>query len=172
MESWMPFFVAVTALAVVIQAVMLAAIFVSVRNLSKRIDETTFEIRSRVAPILGRVQMIVDDVHPQITSVVADAAHITRLARAQVQNADRVVGEALDRLRLQLAHTDQILTGALETVEDAGAAIRRTVLGPVQSVSAIVRGIQTGLDFFRGSRGRRRAEAPAAPETQDESLFI
>ena len=170
MESWMPFFVAVTALAVVIQAVMMAAIFFSVRNLAKRIEETTLEIRLRVAPILGRVQMIVDDVHPQISNIVADAAHSTQLARTQVQNADRVMGEAFDRLRLQLAHTDQILTGVLETVEEAGAAIRRTVLGPVQSVTAIVRGIQTGLDFFRGNR--RRAEAPATAETQDESLFI
>ena len=170
MESWMPFFVAVTALAVVLQAVMMAAIFFSLRNLSKRIEETTLEIRSRVAPILGRVQMIVDDVHPQISNMVADAAHITQLARTQVQHADRVVGEAIDRLRLQLAHTDQILTGALETVEETGATIRRAILGPVQSVTAIVRGIQTGLEFFRG--GRRRAESPAAAETQDESLFI
>jgi hypothetical protein len=170
MESWMPFFVAVTAVAVVFQACMLGAIFFLVLKLGRRLDETMLEIRSRVAPILGRVQMIVDDVHPQLTNMVADAAHITHLARTQVQNADRVVGEAFDRLRLQLAHTDQILTGVLETVEEAGAAIRRTVLGPVQSVTAIVRGIQTGLDFLRGSR--RRTEAPAAPETQDESLFI
>jgi type IV secretory pathway VirB2 component (pilin) len=172
MESWMPFFVVVTAIAVVFQACMLAALFISVRSLSKRIEETTSEIRSRVAPILGRVQMIVDDVHPQISSMVADAAHITRVARTQVQNADRVVGEAIDRLRLQLAHTDQILTGALETVEEAGATIRRTVLGPVQSVTAIVRGIQTGLEFFRGNRTRRRDDAPATAEAQDETLFI
>jgi hypothetical protein len=174
MESWMPFFVAVTALAVVLQAVLMAAIFFSVRNLSKRLEETTLEIRSRVAPILGRVQMIVDDVHPQISNMVADAAQITHLARTQVQNADRVVGEAIDRLRLQLAHTDQILTGALETVEEAGATVRRAILGPVQSATAIVRGIQTGLEFFRGGSGsrRRRAEAPAPAEAQDETLFI
>jgi|SRR3990170_2243415 len=173
MESWMPFFVAVTALAVVLQACMMAAIFFSLRNLSKRIEETTNEIRSRVAPILGRVQMIVDDVHPQISNMVADAAHITHLARTQVQHADRVVGEAIDRLRMQLAHTDRILTGALETVEEAGQTVRRAVLGPVQSVTAIVRGIQTSLDFFRGNRRtRRRDDAPASAETQDETLFI
>ena len=98
------------------------------------------------------------------------------LARTQVQHADRVVGEAIERLRLQLVHTDQILTGALETVEEAGATVRRAVLGPVQSITAIVRGIQTGLEFFRGTRSdrrrRERDEAPATAETQDESLFI
>jgi hypothetical protein len=170
MESWMPFFVIVAALALVLQAAMIGAIFFAVRRLARQIEETTLEIRARVAPILGRIQSMVEEVHPQITSMVADAAHITHLARTQVQHADRVVGEAIDRLRLQLVHTDQILTGALESVEEAGSQIRRTVLGPVQSVTAIVRGIQTGLEFFRGNR--RRSETPAAPEAQDETLFI
>ena len=108
MESWMPFFVAVTAVAVVFQACMLGAIFFLVLRLGRRMEETMQEIRQRVAPILGRVQMIVDDVHPQLSHMVADAAQITQLARSQVQHADRVVGEAIERLRLQLAHTDQI----------------------------------------------------------------
>jgi hypothetical protein len=173
MESWMPFFVAVTALAVVLQAAMMAAIYFSIRNLSKQIQEATSEIRSRVAPILGRIQVMVDEVHPQISSMVADAAHITQLARTQVQNADRVVAEAIERLRLQVAHADHIVTGAMETVEEAGATMRRTVLGPVQSLTAIVRGVQSGLEFFRNNRRRSRAEGSRGPmETQDESLFI
>ena len=169
MESWLPFFVMVTSLAVVIQAVALAAIYYHLRRQSRRIEQMAQELQARVSPILSRIQLLVEEVHPQISSMVADAAHITHLARTQVQHADRVVGEAIDRLRLQLVHTDQILTGALETVEEAGVHIRRAVLGPVQSVSALVRGIQTGLEFFRGNR--RRSEAPQA-ETQDESLFI
>ena len=170
MESWMPFFVIVAALALVLQAAMIGAMFFAVRRLARQVEDTTQEIRARVAPILGRIQSMVEEVHPQITSVVADAAHITHLARTQVQHADRVVGEAIDRLRLQLVHTDQILTGALESVEEAGSQIRRTVLGPVQSITAIVRGIQTGLEFFRGNR--RKSEPPAAAEAQDETLFI
>lgn len=170
MESWMPFFVAVTALAVVLQACILAALLLSVRSLIKRIEETTNEVRARVAPILSRVQIIVDEAHPQITQMMEDAALISTLARGQVQNVDRIMSEALERLRMQLAHTDQILHSALETVEEAGSTIRRTVLGPVQSVTAVVRGIQAGLEFFRGSR--RRPDPAAAEQPQDESLFI
>ena len=171
MESWMPFFVAVTALAFVIQALVLVAIYFLLRRQSQRIEETAIEIRSRVAPILGRIQLMVDEVHPQISHMVADAAHITHLARTQVQHADRVVGEALDRLRLQLVHTDQILTGALEAIDQTGSQLRRTILGPVQSITALVRGVQTGLEFFRGNRRRAEAPQPQA-ETPDESLFI
>jgi signal transduction histidine kinase len=168
MESWLPFFVIVASLAVVLQAVTLTAIYFQLRRQSRRVEQMAQELQARVSPILSRIQLLVEEVHPQISSMMADAAHITHLARTQVQHADRVVGETIDRLRLQLVHTDQILTGALETIEETGLHIRRTILGPVQSVSALVRGIQTGLEFFRGNR--RRAEAPA--ETPDESLFI
>jgi hypothetical protein len=70
---------------------------------------------------------------------------------------------------MQLIHADQILTGVLETVEDTGMKLRRTVWGPVQSVAAVVRGIQTGLEFYRG---RRRPTDGAPAEQQDEGLFI
>ena len=70
---------------------------------------------------------------------------------------------------MQLIHADQILTGALETIEEAGAQGAQDVWGPVQSVSAVVRGIQSGVEFSAAGAVRRKRE-PA--ETPDESLFI
>jgi hypothetical protein len=99
--------------------------------------------------------------------MISDAAEITHVARGQVQRVDRMVTEAVDRLRMQLVHADQILTGALETVEETGARLRSSVWRPVQSVTALVRGIQTGLEFYRG----RRRQADGVTE-QDEELFI
>ena len=53
---------------------------------------------------------------------------------------------------MQLIHVDQILTGAMEAVEEAGSHLRQTVWGPVVKATALVRGIQTGLEFFRAVR--------------------
>ena len=76
-------------------------------------------------------------------------------------------------MRLQLIHADQILTGALEAVEDAGSQVRRTIIGPVQSATAVIRGIQTGLEFFRSRRRPRSERASAhAGDQPDENLFI
>jgi hypothetical protein len=168
MASWIPFFVVVACLAILLQTLILLAMFLQFRRLGKRAEEIAEEFQTRITPILGRIQVIVEDAQPRISSIIADAAEITHSARGQVQRVDRVMGEAIDRLRLQLVHADQILTGALETIEDTGARLRHTLWGPVQSVSALVRGIQVGLEFFRG--GRRPHETPS--EQQDESLFI
>ena len=109
-----------------------------------------------------------EEAQPRISTMISDAAEITHLARNQVQRVDRVLTEGVDRLRMQLVHADQILTGALETVEETGARIRSSVWRPVQSVTALLRGIQTGLEFYRG----RRRRADGVTEQQDEELFI
>src|SRR6266853_1995557 len=153
MESWMPYFVVVTAVAVVLQAIVLVALFLQLRRTA------------------ARVQILVEDVSPRVSGIVADAAELTRLARGQAQKVDRILTETMERLRLQLIHVDQILTGAMEAVEEGGSRLRDPVWGPVGKASAIIRGIQTGLEFFRAARhGPQSSEQPA--EQQDEGMFI
>jgi hypothetical protein len=170
MESWMPFFVIVAAVAIVLQMLILLGMFMAVRQLSKRVNQTLDEVRSRVLPVLSGVQALVDEARPHIVNAVANAAEVTNLARNQALRLDRVVGEALERVRMQLAHVDQILTGTLETVESAGTSFKRTVWAPVQSVAAVIRGVQTGLEFYRGRR--RPFDGAGDREQQDENLFI
>jgi len=171
MESWMPFFVVVTALAVVLQAIILVVLFLQLRRTAARVEQTVADLNERVGPILSQIRILVEDVSPRISDVVSDAAELTRLARGQAQKVDRILTEAMERLRLQLMHVDQILTGAMETVEEAGSRLRKAIWGPVAEASALIRGIQTGLEFFRAARrGREPAEPPG--ERHDEGMFI
>ena len=170
MESWMPFFVIVTAVAIVLQAIMLIALFLQLRRTAARVEETIADLNTRLSPIISRLQILVDDVSPRISGLVADASELTRLARGQAQKLDRILTETMERLRLQLIHVDQILTGAMETIEEAGSRMRDTVWGPVVKASAMIRGIQSGLEFLRAARGRRSVEQPS--EQQDEGMFI
>ena len=167
MQDWLPFFVAVTALAVVLQMAILAAMYFQIRRMSERMTRILGDFQSRMNPILTRLQMLLEDTQPRLSGMVADVSEIVHLARGQAQKVDRVFTEAVDRLRVQLIHADQILSGTMESVEVAGSKIRRTVLGPVQQASALIKGIQAGLEFFR-ARGRGREGAA----DQDEGLFI
>jgi len=171
MESWIPFFVVVTALAIVVQAVILIALFVQLRRTAARVEQTIGDLNAKLGPILSRVQVLVEEVTPRIDGIVADASELTRLVRVQAQKVDRVVSESLERLRMQLIHVDQILTGAMEAMEEAGSRLRHSVWAPVIKATALLRGVQAGIDFFRTVRQRRdHVEAPA--EQQDEGMFI
>src|SRR5271165_395371 len=108
-----------------------------------------------MGPILTRTQLLLDDTQPKLATLVEDASQIVYLARGQAQKMDRIVTDATDRLRGQLVRADRILTGTLEAVEDAGIAMKRNFMGPVQKASALVQGIKIGLDVLRSRRGNK-----------------
>jgi hypothetical protein len=49
--------------------------------------------------------------------------------------------------------------------------MRRGILGPVQSVVAVVQGIKTGIEVLR-YRGNRRQPMEAPSDQPDDTLFI
>jgi hypothetical protein len=167
MEAWMPFFVAVTALAVVLQSAIMVALYLSVRKTSEKVTKIAEDFERRSAPILSRMHLIMDDLHPRVSTIVANAAEITEVARRQTYKVDRVFTEAVDRLRVQVVRADQILSGALEGLEEAGVQFRRTVWEPVQNAAALLRGIKSGIDAIRGMR-----RPPQQPAQGEEELFI
>ncbi len=168
MDHWLPVFVAITALAVVLQMAILAAMYLQFRQMNERMRRITTDLQARLNPILARLQMLVEDTQPRITSMIVDATEVTHLARGQAQKMDRVFTELMDRLRGQLIHADQILSGALGAIEETGAQVRKTIWGPVQHASAFLKGIKVGLDVLR-SHGR---PSERHSEQQDEGLFI
>lgn len=168
MSGWLEAFIVIAAVAIVVQMAILAAMFVVMRDTAVRFTQMAAQFQARVDPILLRTSRILEDSEERIASIVSDAAEISRLARTQTQRVDRVFSDAVERLRVQVVRADHILTGTLEVIEDAGSKVRSTVWEPVRQVSAVLRGLKAGLDFFRG---RERRSAPDAA-TQDEELFI
>ena len=171
MQFWLEFFSIVAAIALLVQVVILTALLFQVRRSTDNVNRLVSDLQSRVGPILTRVQILLDDTQPKISAMVNDASHIVYLARGQAQKVDRVFTEAADRLRGQLMHADRILTGTLETVEEAGSQFKHSFWRPVQKASALVQGIKVGLDLLRSRRGSRpRGDEPR--ESQEEELFI
>jgi len=171
MQFWLELFSIVAAVALVVQVVILTALLFQVKRTTENVNRLVGDLQSRVGPILTRVQILLEDTQPKISSMVNDAAHIVYLTRGQAQKVDRVFTEAADRLRGQLVHMDRILSAALETVEEAGSQFKHSFWRPMQKASALVQGIKVGLDLLRSRRGSgARGDEPR--ESQEEELFI
>jgi len=160
----------VIAAALVLQVCILIALLLQTRRTMSKLEKTVTDLHTRAGPILTRVQILLDDTQPKISTMVTDAAHIVYLARGQAQKVDRVFTDAADRLRGQLLHVDRILTGTMEAVEDAGAHFRQSFWRPMQKASAVVQGIKVGLDLLRSRR--RPSSRRDEPTEQEEELFI
>ena len=168
MSPWVEAFIIISGFAIVMQMAILAAMYFQLRTSLNHFTKIANDLHARLDPILGRINHILEDSEDRITSIMGDAAEVTRLARSQAQKVDRVFTDAVERLRIQVIRADQILTGTLEVIDEAGSKFRKTLWGPVQQASALIKGLKVGLDYIRGQR--RRSETEGAP--QDEELFI
>lgn len=168
MQTWEAIFIVIAAVAIVVQAAILIALYVQLRRLGDALAQVAATVETRLTPVLARVERLLDESQGQLRDIVNDTAEIVRVIKTNGQRFDRVLEEAADRLRLQIIRADHLVTGALEAVEDTGAQLRQSVLGPMRTTIAFVRGVRAGIDFLRGrSRMPERSR-----ETQDEGLFI
>jgi cell division septum initiation protein DivIVA len=155
MENWVGIFVAIAAIALALQALMQLAIGVFLLAQAKRIQNMIEEPRARINALLASVQTIVANTQPQVNKIIGDAAHVTELAREQAQRVDNLATDVVDRLRAQVVQTDKMLTATLESIQDAGSQLRRSILKPVQSVRALKHGLQVGLEVYRAGNNRQ-----------------
>src|SRR5208282_1912725 len=169
MSGWVEAFIVIAAVAIVTQTLILAVMALQMKTAIERFNRIATDLQSKIDPILVRTSRILEDSEDRIASIMGDAAEITRVARGSAQKIDRVFTEAVERLRIQVIRADQILTGAMEVLEDTGTRFRKSLWEPVQQASAILKGLKVGLDFLRG-QNRRASQSESA--RQDEELFI
>jgi len=80
---------------------------------------------------------------------------------------DGLVAKLVAKSRVQVIRTDRMVSDLVQKVETTSDAVQRRVLAPIQEVSAIIKGMQAGLEFLF-SRRRTTSVSEAA---QDEQLF-
>jgi hypothetical protein len=169
MSGWIEAFIVIAAIAIVVQMAILVGMFVQLKISMREFTRIANDLQGRVDPILTRVNRILEDSEGRISSVMGDTAEITRLARGQAQKMDRIFSDTLERVRIQVIRADQILTGALEVVDEAGTKFRKTLWGPIRQASAVMKGIKVGLDMLRRTQNNKPESEPVS---QDEELFI
>jgi len=168
MPGWVDFFIVVAAVAIIIQMAILVAMYFQVRTALEKFALIATQLQGRIDPILVRTNRILEDSEDRIRSIMTDAAELTRVARGQAQKVDRVFTDAVERLRVQIIKADQILTGTMELIEEAGSTFKSKLWQPFNQASAILKGIKAGIDFIRGQKARPDGDVA----TQDEELFI
>jgi hypothetical protein len=97
--------------------------------------------------------------------VLDNAAAITTTAHAGIGRVESTVNDILDRARLQVIRADEMVTRAMDSVEDTTEKVAHTVTSPVRHANGLVQGITTGLGTFFGQKRKR----PGGPS---DEMFI
>jgi|SRR5579863_3161845 len=165
--DYLPIFIGFTAAAVMIQAGILIALYLAVRQTSVRLEALASEVKTKVMPAAEIVHSMLLEFRPHLETLVTNVSESSTLVRSQMERLDATVSDVIDRTRLQVIRADELLNRTLDRVESTTDMVHKTVVSPVRQLSGLVQGVTTGLEFLIGARRRpRNATAP-----QDE-MFI
>lgn len=166
-------FIALTGMAVLLQAGVLAAMYVTMRKTSGRMEALATEVKTKVLPTVEQAQELLAEVRPKLEDIVDNLQDATTVIRSQVQRVDATVTDVVDRARLQIIRGDELLTRTLDRAEQTSEMVHRTVISPVRQLSGLMQGITAGLDFLFSSRARKNGSGrdERRPVPQDE-MFI
>ncbi len=167
-ENLLLAFVAFTGLAVLLQAMILLAIFIAVRKAAQQVQTQVEDLRTSIMPVLTESREFLERVGPKLDSVATDLAELAHVLRAQSVDLQATTTEMLEKVRHQTSRLDAIFTGVLDTVDRASGVVSQTVRIPLRQLSAIAASIKAVVSTLRNGK-----PAPAPTHSPaDKDMFV
>jgi ABC-type transporter Mla subunit MlaD len=172
-------FIGVTAVAVVLQMLILAGIGIAVMRIGKSVQTMQAKVNEQVLPMAEKIRVLVDETTPKVRTLVDESipklqkavtnlTESTAVVRAQADKIDGTVSHLLEVVRVQVNRVDSLATRTFERVDNAAATVQHTVTSPFRRVSAVVEGVVAGIGSFAG----KRREAQVGKASPGEQMFI
>ena len=163
-------FVAISAIALCIQAGMLYGIFKS----AKATEENVRRVMPKVESLLPKLEALVetstatvDMSRKQIHEITTKASDILDVTRLQLARIDGVIEDASARAHAQLAHAEMVVDETMSRAQETVAVVQSGIMKPLREIHGVAAGVRTAIYFLM--RGGRPSPEQA---TADEEMFI
>jgi methyl-accepting chemotaxis protein len=171
--------IAVTGLVALLQAIILLAIFFTVRKAARTLREETGKLHTSLMPVLyeardtiasardiltsaqaflAGAQGFVSRMTPKIEAAAADLEEMTHGLLVQTGQLQSSAQEILERVRRQGDRLEAMFSSLLDTVDRAGGFVTEVVSKPVRQVSGVLRAAKAVVESLRGSAEARRRQ--------------
>jgi methyl-accepting chemotaxis protein len=162
-------FVVVAAVAIVLQMVILFALYKALRQTSERVEGIAGRLEQQATPVLANAAAILEDAKPKIAEITTNLAETSASVRTHAGHIGNAASEIAERARLQAARLDEFVISAAQKVEATTELLQDKVFSPMRRVRSIVTALNAGLSFFKYNRPRHRK---SSSEIEDEEMFI
>ena len=162
--------IALVALAMLIQVIVLLAAFVAMRKAARSVDEKLEELRSSVMPLLDKTRALVTRLTPKIEETAEDLAALTHSLRVQTNDVQHAANEIIARVRTQASRLDTLLSNVLDALERAASFMADAVNKPLRQLSAILASVKAALESLRDYQPSPRSQADRV--TGNHDMFV
>jgi hypothetical protein len=168
-DNLLKIFIAVTAFAVALQALVLVALYLAVRKSTAKMEAIATEVTGKALPTIETVQNLLIELRPKLEVLTTNVSESSTMVRNQLARIDATLTDAIDRTRLQVIRADELLNRTMDKVEDTTEFVHKTVVSPLRHVNGLMAAISTGVEVFMGQKKRHPKNGAGVP--QDE-MFI
>ncbi len=168
-DNLLKLFIAVTAFAVLLQALVMVALYLAVRKSTAKMEALATEVSAKALPTMDAMQNMLVELRPKIDVLTTNVAESSTMVRNQLGRIDATLTDALDRTRLQVIRADELLNRTMDKVEETSEIVHKTVVSPLRQVNGLMAAISTGVEVFLGQKRRHPKNGAGVP--QDE-MFI
>lgn len=159
MEGLLTLFVALTAIAIFTQAIVLVGIYFLSKRLSEQVDRFMKDTREMIVPIRS--------VAENLRTASANLVEIGMSARDQFRRVEAMVTDTGEALNVQLERFDRVSQNVIDRINETADIVQDSVVRPAREVAAVAKGLSRGLGAFFF-----RSRSTVDQARQDEELFI
>lgn len=167
-DSTLTVVLVLVAIAVLMQAGAMVGIWLAIKNIRLEVQSVRADVKQRLDPLTQSVGEILANSREPVRTISQNLSEISSILRRRTGHVDEAVADMVDKSRLQVARIDAMVADLVGRVETTADAVQQKVLVPLDEVSAVVKGVRTGLEFFFS----RRHAGNVREATHDEQLFI
>lgn len=143
------------ALALLLQAFALLAMFLGLRKAAGSLREQFDEIRSSVVPFCRDARDVFVRVAPQFEQTTSDLAAVAHTLRTEADDVKSVTTEIIKSTRRQAERLDNMATTVLDAADRAVAFTSETVVKPMRQITGVLAAIKAVVDVLRSPNGSR-----------------
>jgi outer membrane murein-binding lipoprotein Lpp len=159
----MAVFVAVAAIALVIQAGMLYGIYKSSRAMQAKVDT----LAPKIEALAETSKAAVDESRVKIAEITTKTGEILDITKKQLERVEVLLEDASTRAMVQFDRAEMVIDDAMNRAQDTVAVVHEGIMKPIREITAVTAFLRASLQyFFRGGR-------PTPDQvTADDEMFI
>jgi len=161
-------FTAATAFGVILQAGILLGMFLGLRKLQGRVENILNHLTEHALPLITSSKVMLHELSPQVKTIASNLAEVSETLKHESHNIKGSVDDVLLKTRAQTARVDEMVSGTLDGLSHASAAIQHGIEVPLRQLSGILNGLKAGFSVFR----QKNHAAPTEPIVSAEEEFV
>ena len=171
-ETLLLIFVACTGAAVLMQALVLLAMYIAMRKAIKMAAQQIDELRTTVLPVVKDTKELLTSVGPKIDSLAGDFAALSHGLRTQGSLFRTSATEIVEKVNRQASRVDQMLTGLLDVVDRTTAVDVDVLQTPLRQLTAVAAFAKAAMGSFRSDPVPRDGQPRPTHSPADKDLFV